>query len=319
MIKELSFEIPSPICFYVYNRPEHTKESLDYLSRAKLAESSTLYIYCDGPKEVADTLELDKIRQVRDLVLSESRFKEVIVTLAQKNIGLGKSIISGINKVLNNHDTVIVLEDDILVHPDFLIFMNYNLQVYRNYKEVMHISAFQRNSWVQFFLPNIFFSRFMDCWGWATWSDRWSLLITDVSTFDKFLSLDKNKTKFNFGVLEHSNQFNLNREGLQTWAIFWYATIVMLNGLCLRPRFSYTKNIGNDGSGTNGVVKTTELASNFVKRFKPYKPRLIETRLSELYIQEAYAKRSKKRLTTPKRWLHDILSNLRNSLYKPTL
>jgi len=72
-------------------------------------------------------------------------------------------------------------------------------------------------------------------------------------------------------------------------------------------------------SGTNRVVKTAVITSNFVRKFKPYVRRLLETRLSELYIQEAYAKRSKKRLTTPKRWLHDILSNLRNSLYKPTL
>ena len=38
---------------------------------------------------------------------------------------------------------------------------------------------------------------------------------------------------------------------LNTWAIFWNATIFYHNGLCLNPVKSLVKNIGFDGSGEN--------------------------------------------------------------------
>ena len=85
------------------------------------------------------------------------------------------------------------------------------------------------------------------------------------------------------------------------------------------PNFSYVKNIGNDGSGSNEVVKSPELASNFIKKFKPYLPKLQETKLSELYIKDAYGKRSQKRFTTPKKWIHDAFSKLRNAILKPEI
>jgi hypothetical protein len=67
------------------------------------------------------------------------------------------------------------------------------------------------------------------------------------------------------------------------------------------------------------VVKARELASNYINRFNPFKPKLKETLLSELYIQDAYAKRSKKRFNRPKKWLYDILSGIRNKVIESTI
>lgn len=312
----MTHPIPSdnlaPVCLFVYNRPWHTKEVLDCLSRAKLAESSTLYIFCDGPKETATGEELDKIRKVQSLARSEKRFRQVTVVAAENNIGLGKSIIRGINHVLENHDTIIVMEDDLLAHPDFLVFMNYYLNIYKNSSKVMHISGFQRNSYLQFFLPRIYFTRFMNCSGWATWSDRWRLLITEIEVFDNYLSIPENREKFDFGTLQHSAQFDLNRDGLRTWAIFWYATISFLNGICLNPRFSYIKNIGNDGSGANNVYDTSDTYSNYTWKFKKYHGRPVESRLGEMYIRDAYSKRSRKRFNRVKESIFKMLTRTRS-------
>ncbi len=304
----------SPICLFVYNRPWHTKQTLDHLSSAKLAELSTLYIFCDGPKYTANEQELDRINQVRNLAFSEKRFKQVIVVLAENNIGLGKSIINGINHVLENYETIIVMEDDLLAHPDFLVFMNYYLIKYADCKQVMHISGFQRNSYLQFILPRIYFTRFMNCSGWATWADRWQLLITETDVFDKYLSIPANKNKFDFGTLQHSAQFELNRDGLKTWAIFWYATISILNGVCLNPRFSFIKNIGNDGSGANNVYDESESYSNFSCKFKKYNRRPVESFLGEMYIRDAYSKRSKKRFNRVKDVIFKLLTRIRSKV-----
>ena len=48
------------------------------------------------------------------------------------------------------------------------------------------------------------------------------------------------------------SQIEANLRGtLNTWAIFWYATIYEHSGLCLNPVISFVDNIGLDGSGEN--------------------------------------------------------------------
>ena len=43
-----------------------------------------------------------------------------------------------------------------------------------------------------------------------------------------------------------------NKENkINTWAIFWYATIFKQNGLCLNPTQTFVENIGHDGSGVH--------------------------------------------------------------------
>jgi len=49
----------------------------------------------------------------------------------------------------------------------------------------------------------------------------------------------------------------LNFSGrIDTWAIYWYATIFNHNGLCLNPVISYVENIGNDGSGVHCTISS---------------------------------------------------------------
>ena len=93
----------------------------------------------------------------------------------------------------------------------------------------------------------------MNCWGWATWSKRWKYfekntdkLISQFSISDiKRFNLDETNNNFWKQVLQNHNK------KLETWAIFWYATIFKNNGLCLNPSKSFVRNIGFDGSGNH--------------------------------------------------------------------
>lgn len=304
---------------FVYNRPNHTDRCLKNLSKALLYEQTDLFIYCDGPKDNSNIQEMAYIQEVRRLIDNHKGFKSITIKNSDKNKGLGKSIIEGVSEIVNIYGKCIVLEDDILVNKYFLLYMNHYLNVFESEKRVMHVSAFARNSYLQFLMPRVFFSRYMDCWGWGTWSDRWAKLDLDIDAVDKYLEDKENLERFNFSKLDYHTYFDQNREKFKTWAIFWYYTIAKNKGLCVMSNFSYVKNIGNDGSGSNEVVKTPELASNFVKKFRTFLPKVKETKLSELYIQDAYAKRSQKRLTTPKKWIHDSLSKLRNAILKPEI
>ncbi len=303
----------APVALFAYRRPKHLKRTLDSLASAHMARETQLYIFCDGPAIDATKEVRDLIAEVRTIAENENRFAEVIVKTSTSNIGLGKSVVSGVTEVINRHQSIIVLEDDLLVHPDFLVFMNFHLDIYKHEKRVMHISGFQRDSFIQFFLPRIYFTRFMNCSGWATWSDRWSLLITDIDFIDSYLSISYNYERFNFKKLEQSNHLHLNKNGLKTWAIFWYATICIYNGVCINPRFSYIKNIGNDGSGSNNIINSTELTTNLAGQFRKTQTGkgVKETMLGELYIMDAYSKNSKKRLNSVRRLLFKSLTAAR--------
>ena len=114
----------TPIALFTYNRPDHTQKTLDALSKNPEAIESVLYVFCDGPKENASRTEIENINKVYEIVKNELRFKKVIVTIQTKNQGLAKNIVSGVTEVVNKHNSVIVLEDDLILAKSFLTYMD---------------------------------------------------------------------------------------------------------------------------------------------------------------------------------------------------
>ncbi|MBQ8679072.1 MAG: glycosyltransferase [Treponema sp.] len=242
----------APIILFIYNRPDHTKQTLEALSSNTLAQESDLFIYADGPKESATPEILEKIRQTRNIAHSKQWCKSVTVIESKKNKGLAASIISGVTEIANKYGKVIVLEDDIVTGKYFLEFMNDALEKYENEKKVWHIAGWRdpvkhAKGESSYFYPT------MDCWGWATWADRWQYFKKDVAYYQSVFT-DEMKFHFNIEGSEPGNwsQIEDNASGkINTWAIFWYATIFLQNGLCLAPTKSLVKNVGLDSSGVH--------------------------------------------------------------------
>lgn len=312
IIQENTSTLNAPVVLFAYNRPVHLKKVLDALSKCKGAIDTDLYIYCDGPKAESDDKTLANILDVRSIAQRESRFRNTSIVIREENLGLGRSVIDGVTKTINQYGCVIVLEDDLVVHKDFLLYMNYYINLYRKNPNIYHITGFQRDNWLQFFLKRIYFTRHMNCSGWATWADRWSNLVLDSNQINEYLKNSNNAATFNYVKLKYSDQLLLNKNGLRTWAIFWYSTIQIKNALCVNPKFSYVKNIGDDGSGTNMGVTNTNYVKNFSDKFLPYTPsKITESWLNRLYIREAYWKKSEIRLKAIKNIIFFLLSKLR--------
>ena len=133
----------SPVILFIYNRPEHTRQTLEALAANTLAKESDLFIFADGPKENATVQQLEKIQQTRKLARSKKWCKNVTVIESKKNKGLAASIISGVTEIVNKYGKVIVLEDDIVTGKYFLEYMNEALDKYAEEKNVWHISGFR--------------------------------------------------------------------------------------------------------------------------------------------------------------------------------
>jgi hypothetical protein len=237
----------APIVLFVYNRPDHTRKTVEALSKNLLASESELFVYSDYPKDTAAT---DRVEEVRAYIKTIQGFKSVTIAERDKNWGLAASIIDGVTNVVNKYGKVIVLEDDIVTSPYFLTFMNDALDFYADKPEVWHVSGFT--------YPHIkgvkdaFFWRSMNCWGWATWKNRWCYFekVPEklIATFSK-----RDIYRFNiYGADDMWGQVLANQTGkINSWAIFWEAVIFQHNGLCLDPAVSFVRNIGLDGTGVH--------------------------------------------------------------------
>ena len=239
----------APVVLFVFNRPEHTLKTLYSLKNNHLAVDSTLYIYCDGPRPSESAPGNMKIEQVRKIVKQEQWCKEVHIIERDVNVGLYTSILSGVTSIIKKYNKIIVLEDDLVTSPWFLTFMNESLNVYKDDDDVACISGYIYP--VKGKLPETFFLKGADCWGWATWKRAWDIL--DQNAEKLLQQLNKNQLNHNFNFSNsypYTQMLKEQMEGkIQSWAILWYASAFLKSKYCLYPGTSLVQNIGIDGSG----------------------------------------------------------------------
>lgn len=240
-------ENPAPIALFVYNRPAHTRKTVDSLARNEGVSNSELYIFSDAPRSPSDVAVVE---EVRNYLRGITGFKKVTIIEQTRNFGLAKSIIAGVSSLCEKYGRVIVLEDDLETSPYFLNFMNDALVFYENTPEVMHVSGC-RYPVEPFGIDDSFFLHVPLCWGWATWQRAWVTFEKDISVMQRF-----NRAmirRFNFDdTYSYWTQLELNRVAkINTWFVFWYANLFLRGGLSLFPARSLVNNIGMDSSGVH--------------------------------------------------------------------
>jgi hypothetical protein len=240
----------SPIILFVYSRPVHTLRTLQALALNTLAEQSDLFIFCDGAKANANETTLQKIVEVRLLIRSQQWCKSVTITESASNKGLATSVIEGLTKITNEYGRAIVLEDDIITHKGFLVYMNQALDLYKADNQVFGIAGYALP--VPAHLPDTFFLPIVSSWGWATWKRAWQEFENEPQKFINYLKVNQLKEKFNFGFLDNYEILEGRAANkIDSWAVCWYASLFIKKGLYLYPRCSLVSNIGFDGTGTN--------------------------------------------------------------------
>ncbi|MCB5184123.1 glycosyltransferase [Methylobacillus gramineus] len=237
----------APVALFTYNRPDHTKRTIEALVRNRLSADTDLLIFSDAAKNATQQNMVDAVRA---FIHSIKGFKSLTIIERESNLGLAASIIDGVTTVINARGKVIVLEDDMVTSPYFLQYMNDGLTKYAEYQDVASIHAYV---YPISGLPETFFLRGADCWGWATWEDRWAWFEPDGSKLLAQLTVLDLLKKFDFnGNYSFSDMLRAQITGSNnSWAIRWHASTFLLNKLTLYPGKSLLRNIGNDGSGVH--------------------------------------------------------------------
>ena len=239
----------APIALFVYNRPNHMRRTIEALQNNALSRESDLLIFSDAPKNSNDS---PGVNEVRSYLHEISGFKTVTTIKREKNWGLAASIIDGVTRICREHGRVIVLEDDLVVSPCFLAYMNDALERYKDEERVMQISGYmfpvrEPIDESALFLP------FTTSWGWATWSRGWEKFDTEAQGYALLKNDREMRKAFDLGgAYPYFKMLESQLKGeIDSWAIRWYLSVFLAHGLILYPPKSLVENIGMDGSGTH--------------------------------------------------------------------
>ena len=264
----------APVALFVYKRPVHTRHMIESLLKNPESRESSIYVYCDG--QVSDQ-DKGSVAATRDVVRELLPDAEIIER--KHNLGLSRSIISGVTDLCNKYGKVIVIEDDLIMSPLALNYFNSALDYYEEYESVMHISGYMYP--VSSNLPSAFFYREATPWGWATWQRSWKYF---ESNSEKIIDyLQKNNLIKNFNINNSMFFWKMleaqNNGKIDSWAIRWYGSMFMNNGLALYPGRSLVHNNGFDGSGIH-CISTSEYDVELSDVMPQFPDEIIEDQLA---------------------------------------
>ena len=243
----------APIIIFVYNRVDRVKKLIESLQENEEAKNSMLYIFSDGFKGKKDEAAVNEVRKYVDTLLESKEFSSVSIKQSPENLGLAKSIISGVSEVMEKHNRAIIIEDDNVVAPDFLDYMNRGLEYYHDDPQIWAISGFSREmSFPEDYQHDIFVLQRMSSYAWASWKDRWDKTDWAMNDYPGFLWNHKARRKFDECGEDRSLMMDAQACGkISSWAIRFEYSMVKNNMYSVIPVISRTFCSGNDGSGTH--------------------------------------------------------------------
>ncbi len=310
----------APIALFTYKRPEHTLRTLTALSENTLAQQSELFIFSDGIKATFSEKDLEAFNKTQEIIKSKNWCKKVTFIKRSENLGCANSIVKGVTQLLESYSKIIVLEDDMLTSPYFLEYMNDGLNLFQDNKSISSINGYSEGFIRDKNFPAYFLLNGADCWGWATWKDRWDDFIFDAQKIkDQIIALNKVKI-FEYG--NHMSLIELQIKGaIDAWDMQWHGSNVIKGRMGVYSNQTFIKNIGLDGSGTHGQVDEKELLTDKLI-FNGYEESLSEyVQVNGLSfnkkIEDSFKNAFKKRFRIPMhRKIFDLSMHIARKIYR---
>ncbi|MDP1875927.1 hypothetical protein [Phenylobacterium sp.] len=243
---------PSPIAVFAYRRPTHLKNALAALKACPEFAASPVFIYIDGPKSSAVWEAVDETAQVAMGFAA----RNVTIVRQDANRGLATSIITEVTALCARYGRVIVMEDDLIVHPATLTWLNMGLDAYADDPRVMQISAYQ------YLVPEFesriegTFQRFTTTWGWATWKRAWDQFDASATGWEAVAEPGPAQTALDAGgVYPFSSMLLKQMNGqLDSWGIRWFWSVHNAGGLAIMPPRTLVRNDGIATAATHNSI-----------------------------------------------------------------
>lgn len=172
--------IDIPVAIIFFNRPDTLKKVFEAVRNAR---PSKLFLIQDGAREGRADDDA-KIAECRSIVADIDWECEVVRDYSDVNLGCGKRVYSGITSAFNTVDRIIIIEDDIVVTPDFFRFCAELLEKYKDDQRIHRISGMCHMGQYSKSPYSYGFTNISSCWGWATWKRVWDDMDYEMSFLD---------------------------------------------------------------------------------------------------------------------------------------
>ena len=233
---------PPPVVVFAYARPDTLQRTLACLRENQIPK---LYAFCDGPRSSADDAGTHDIRAL----LRGVDWTDITIVERTKNLGLGRSIRAGVSEVLEQHESILVFEDDLICVPGTYRYLAAALEHYREDPKVMSVTGWTHPRVTPSNVTDQpYFDGRAESLLWGTWRRAWRGMHHDALTLIaacRRLGIDPSRYGNDvLAMAEVERKRNI-------WAVRWLCLHILNGGLCMRPPRSLVDHIGLDHRASN--------------------------------------------------------------------
>ena len=248
-----------PVLFCTFNRLECTKRVFERIREVKPAK---MYLVSDGPREniVDEEKKVNSIRRYLDEHVDWDC--QIYKNYAEKNMGCGKRMSSGISWAFEQEEKLIIIEDDCLPDLSFFRYCEELLELYKEDENIMLIGG--SNSIEEMEGEDSFvFTPYLENWGWATWKRTWEKYDYDILSWEGRKIPPYMKTFMSDKAIDfYARLFYLvYTHELDTWDYQLQYLIFQQEALTIAPQKCLVKNIGFGPDATHTKTKPDKLYS----------------------------------------------------------
>ena len=232
----------TPILFIIFNRPDKTQAVFDEIRKLK---PQKLFVAADGPRPSRPD-DIVNCQRSKDILKGIDWECELKTFFRDSNVGCGLNVAESISWFFSHVDKGIIMEDDIIPHPDFFPFCTQMLERYENDERVAAIcGSYSEN--IPHTEDSYFFRNGFSSWGWATWKrvwDKFDFFLRDYSKQDLKDAFRRTHAG-RIERLQKKDQYLLTRTGkADSWDWQFRLYLLKWNSLVIMPRLNAVKCIG---------------------------------------------------------------------------
>lgn len=266
----------APVLLIAFNRPETTIKAFESIRAVK---PTKLYVAVDGPR--ADKQgEFELCKQVVEITKQVDWECETNYLVRDKNVGCKYGVSGAISWALENEESVIIIEDDIVPVPSFFYFAEELLEKYKNDERIAMVSGNNYTPIDSMDFDYTFSQYGGHIWGWATWKRVWDKFDVEVPEMQKEVANDLPQMKFNnkqekrfYKRYFKKLAIRIEKKIDNTWDSQFGFFRNQNNLLSIVPKFNLCSNIGETSSRTDTVAKSNDFYypahNNFVLEKHP--------------------------------------------------
>jgi len=230
-----------PVVIFGFNRFEEFRAVLTACS------GLPVIVYLDGPRS---SLDLEAQSLMLDLIRSTNH----VISVHQSDINQGckRNVMHGVRRTLEQYPSAIFLEDDCVPVSGFY---EYALKALNTFHDNPKIGLVSLSNLIDSGNSNCTRSSiFINCWGWATWSNRIALT-TDVYTSSSDIVMLKKSRNFStlgwWQKLYWRNIFIFSMNQSSVWDFYIQFRFFVNDIYSIVPPYNFVNNIGFSDKATH--------------------------------------------------------------------